>query len=652
MSSALPPSPPSRDLRITGWPGYALLLVLAIVVTVVSLVVADRWAAQRALLDTAAQARNTAQLNAALLRNDLDRFRALPLVLARDAEIRAVLAAPGAVFQGAQPGQSPGGLSLIVPDLTEGPPAPKVVGALALNRKLEALSDSVGASAIYLLDDTGLTVAASNWRDPVSFLGINYQFRPYFRDAVQDGVGEHFALGTASNEPGLYLSRRVDGAGGTPLGVVVVKVNFAALESNWRQLDAPVFVTDAQGVVLLGSEPGWRFATTQPLSASAAESLRRSLQYGDRPLAPLPLLGAGASAGKGLETVQVQLPGEARSRRYLHTVLAVEPMPGWMLHQLMPTGMALAQARASARANTLLGLVLVLTGVGLALYRRVLALRRVQAQRVIRQELEARVDVATHQLRDANARLLAEMEERQRTESQLHQMRDDLMQANRLVLLGQVAAGIAHEINQPVAAIRAYADNSNEFLARGNTDAAQRNLGRIADLTERIGRITGELRTFSRKSSVGIGPVDLNQSLNGALLILGPRLRRQGAVLQVSAFAKPLMVMAERMRLEQVLVNLLQNALEALEQTPAPRIALSVVVEGSHVCIQIHDNGPGLSPQALAGLFTPFSTTKPQGLGLGLVISRDIVSEFGGELTALNHADGGALFIVRLQASA
>jgi two-component system C4-dicarboxylate transport sensor histidine kinase DctB len=253
----------------------------------------------------------------------------------------------------------------------------------------------------------------------------------------------------------------------------------------------------------------------------------------------------------------------------------------------------------------------------------------------------------TAELRRTNRKLTVEMEERRRAEAHVHQMQDQLVRSNKLATLGQIAAGVAHEINQPVAAIRTYADNAAVFLERADTKTAASNLGLIAGLTDRIGLITDELRAFARKTNAPPAPVTVRDAVEGALLLVGPRLRQQGVRVVRSEEAESLPVMAERFRLEQVLVNLLQNALEALEGAPDPQVAIQVSTRRNQVRIVVADNGPGVAPETAKTLFTPFATTKPLGLGLGLVISRDIVAEFGGELV-LEPGGGGASFVITL----
>ncbi|MFJ1303043.1 ATP-binding protein [Pseudomonadota bacterium AL_CKDN230030165-1A_HGKHYDSX7] len=663
MPSNLDPSPPASLAAAPArrWGGAATLLLAGLALTLVVLFAATRWAGHRAIDEVAARTDAAIQLNRVALRSSLDKFRAVPLVLAQDPEVLLAL--------------------------RERDPAQ----IERLDDKLDALARGVGASAIYLLDTRGLAIAASNWREPATFVGVDYQFRPYFREAVAQGQAEYFALGTVSHEPGLYLSRRIDavpgrngtgtiasegsagagsdnaardklGSGPAPLaGVIVLKMEFSALEADWRVFGDPLFVTDEQGVLLIGNVPQWQFRTLGPLPDTRVQALRESLQFGEAPLTPLPIeplssleQPASADAPRNtLSRLREAVGNLSAGATVLHSSLPVQGTGGWTLHVLAPTQAVVARATANAQLTVLLVLAGASALAVFLVYRRNQSQRRALEQARIKQELENQVQTRTRQLRATNTELLAQIDERQRTESRLHAMQDELVQANKLALLGQVAAGVAHELNQPLAAIRAYADNAAEFLRRDEPAPAQENLQTIARLTERIGNVTGELRTFSRKAATRIAPLPLADAIDGALMLVGPRLKRQQVVLNHGDMPGGLAVLADRMRLEQVLVNLLQNALDALEQQPAaktePAISLTLVEHPDTVDLMLSDNGPGLDPAVLAKLFTPFQTTKPEGLGLGLVISRDILTEFGGALRARNPAGGGAEFTLTLR---
>ena len=227
-------------------------------------------------------------------------------------------------------------------------------------------------------------------------------------------------------------------------------------------------------------------------------------------------------------------------------------------------------------------------------------------------------------------------------------MQADLVQANKLATLGQVTAGLAHEVNQPLATIRLLAENA---LALQNTASAEvtGNLGKIVQMSERIGQITTHLRGFARKATGQVGVVSVKDAIDASVMLTASRSRGEAARLVIEGADPGLFVQAEAVRLEQVLVNLIQNAQEALAGRPDPEIRITVASDPTHVTISVADNGPGLRPDIAAQLFTPFATSKPDGLGLGLVIAQDIIRDLGNELTADPALPGqGATFRIRL----
>jgi two-component system, NtrC family, C4-dicarboxylate transport sensor histidine kinase DctB len=594
------PLSPSTQWRLFGaaWSLVALLVVLT------SGEVARRDARESA----EHQASTASTLHAAVLRSELERHRSLPMVLAQNPDLAAVLTRPDAT------------------------------GAARLSRKFEILARDVRAAAIYALDAEGRTLAASNWRLPTSFVGSSYRFRPYYYEAMRDGQATFFALGTVSGRPGLYLSRRVDGPAGQPLGVIVAKVEFDALEADWRASGEPTYVTDADGVVVITTVPAWRFRTTQPLSADLRRRLAETQTAGSTVPGPLPFNTAG--------TDLVRISSDIPEGLY---AAASDPIPdiGWQVNLLSPSGDDISRAVASARWLGAMTVALLAALTGILLRRRQRARAMASEAEQARIELERQIDLRTTELRSANDQLNHEIDERRRLETVRQDLQDELIQANKLATLGQIAAGVAHEINQPVAAIRTHADSASVQLRREDTDGALRSLANIDRLTERVGVITDELRAFSRKTRSGTVAVGVDSAIDGALLLVAGRLREKGIRLERHPAPAGLAVKAERNRLEQVVLNLLQNAIEALDGVPAPVIELGVRVKGRQAIIQVSDNGPGVTPAVRARLFTPFTTDKPDGLGLGLVISRDIVAGFGGELV-LDPTSSGARFSIRL----
>ncbi|MFG1480291.1 ATP-binding protein [Xanthobacter sp. V4C-4] len=573
---------------------------------------ADRWAISK----VQGEAAFAADIRVTALRSEIEKQRTLPVVLAQDPDVRTAL--------------EQGDASAIA----------------ALDAKFKTLAAATRAGVIYLMTDSGLCISASNAGTPLSFVGSDYGFRPYFQRALAEGSAEHFAFGTVSLHPGLYLARRVDAADGRPLGVVVVKAEFDDIESDWRRLPlpTPTFVTDTRSIVLVTSEPAWRFRALAPIAEDQKAAIRASLQFGDAPLEPL----AFHSAADRDHVVRASLPGTAAPRSFVEARAEV-PTTSWTLHVLVPTAPAVNLAATAGRSVALLAGIVGLGAGGLLVARRSQRQREKARQREARRELEEQVETRTAELKAANGQLKAEMVERRRARIALEALQDELAQATKLAMLGQIAASIAHEVNQPVAAIRVFADNARTFLEQGQPDAAGDNLGTIAALTERIGAITQELRAFARKPAREIGPVPVAAAVKGVLGLMGYRLREHNIALALD-IPETLVARADRGRLEQVLVNLLQNAIEALADRPDRRLRILAARAGGAITLTIADNGPGLTPEVMAALFLPFTTTKPHGLGLGLVICQDILREFGGSLAAEN-ADG-ARFIITLPEAA
>lgn len=546
----------------------------------------------RALSMLETQAVVDARLRQALFQSEVARFRLLPLALAGDRDLPAALVASG--------------------------PA-----RAALDRKLEGLAATTGAAAIYVLDRNGRAIAASNWRTPRSFVGQDYAFRPYYRLAERDGAASQFGLGTISGKPGLYLSRRVDHD-----GVIVVKLEFDRIERQWQQADGITFVTDATGVIFVTSRADWRFWTTRPLPPAVQERLRDDLKSGAGSLRPLPF-------GLADEGRRVRL--SPSSPPMVHAALPAAD--GWRLHLLAP---AAAQVRGAVRSAqfaagfAMLALIGVASAVAEGRRRRAMQAAATAARTV---ELEAAVAARTGELR-------REMDERVASEARAETLREGLRQANRLATLGQVTASVAHETAQPVAAIRTYAVNSERLLDRGDEGQVRANLQAIGRLADRIGTVTAELRGFARKGTGEIQPIALAEAVDGALLILKGRLA--GITLSIPPIPPDLQVMAGKVRLEQVLVNLLQNAAEALAGQRYATIALSIRQAGAHLLVDIADNGPGIAPAVADRIFTPFVTSRAAGLGLGLVIALDIMTDMEGSLEVV-PSDHGACFRLKLR---
>ena len=412
--------------------------------------------------------------------------------------------------------------------------------------------------------------------------------------------------------------------------MIVLKVEFDKLETRWADSAAATLVTDAAGIVVMSSEPRWRFRSFAPITAETQQRLRATRSYGEARLDPLPVNRVGDGIRVGADLFR-----EADER---------VSFPGGTLRLLQPAEPARASANATARVAFLVLLILV----GAAIITLLRVVERQTLRQAAHQALEREVAARTRDLRTANDELRLASERQTETDRRYRAAREELAQASRLGSIGQITAGVAHEINQPIAAIRTFAENSLRYLERAQPDKARGNLGTIVELTARVGAITNELRNFARRKPTPLGPIAVQSAVDGTLLLIGDRLRVPGIALDVEIENPAASVHADRVRLEQVLVNLLQNAVEAVHGVKDARIALRT--HGSDpVHIDVCDNGPGVAAELLPQLFTPFVTGRPDGLGLGLAIASDIMAEFGGTLTLIPSPLGGAAFRLTLR---
>lgn len=592
--SLRPFSPRYRPLTL------AATLLLAVSVLIVA--AASKWVTVRARVETDALAAEQAEQQTRQLAAELQKFRLLPVALSEYPDLHAVLDGGG----------------------------PKVVASL--NGKLESLANQTDAAEIYVIGRNGHTLAASNWREPGSFVGQNFSFRPYFRNALTGGTAELFAVGTVTGRPGFFIARRID-EGARALGVIVVKIDFSDMEAQWSRGSGPTMVAESHGVVIITGRRSWRFRALHTLSASEREDLRRTMQFGSLPLTPLQPQTEAHN--------DIRLPDHEGLYR---GVMKLPVIQGTRLYHFEPLAPARARAAADARLLALAGLVIVLFI--FAVYWRVHVGRLAQTDR--RNLLEKEVSLRTAELQEANSRLRSEHQRRMTADARWRAAREELAQANRLGVIGQITTGIAHEINQPVAAIRAFAENARGHLKREDAVRTAASLTDIVDLTDRIGRITTELRNFARRGTPVVREAPLSGAVDGAILLIADRIRAEGVTLEWTGLTTEVAVVADKMRLEQILINLIQNALDALCDTPNPRIAIHVEADES-VAVTVADNGPGVPASMVGNLFTPFSTSKPDGLGLGLGIARDIAREFGGSLVKTTSPLGGAAFRLTLR---
>ncbi|MFT5589724.1 MAG: two-component system C4-dicarboxylate transport sensor histidine kinase DctB [Bradyrhizobium sp.] len=507
-----------------------------------------------------------------------------------------------------------------------------------VSQTLQTVQRQARVAAIYLMDPQGLTIAASNWDNSQNYIGRNFGFRPYFRDAINGSAGRFYGIGSTTNEPGYFIAQPVyasaqDGSGHTPLGVLAVKISLTEFERTWQTSEEPIVLADKDGVVFLGNRPAWQYRSLVPIDAAVREKITATLQYVGKAITPIASLPAASRQG------------------YDASVMRPVGRLGWQL-RLFP-----AQARITRAALLWSGaMTLLLFSVMLSLWARHQRRRRLEERQASRQalqqaaeELDRQIAVRTDELLQANRDLGDKYARLEHAERLLRTTQDELVQAGKLAMLGQMAAGVTHELNQPLAAIRAFADNAVTFLERGQPVQASANLAHISAASARMGIIIGQLKAFARKSHGNVAVVELTSSVHASALLLQAECDRLGVVLQIE-IAESLQLTGDAVRTEQVLINLLRNALDAVEEAAQRRVALSVTRDGDHALICVRDSGPGIPDDVAAQLFAPFFTTKPsgKGLGLGLAISSSIVQAMRGQLSAHNLPEGGAEFQLRL----
>lgn len=530
------------------------------------------------------------------------------------------------------------------------------------NDQLRRLNTYLGSVAIFVMDTRGHVLAASNADDPkTSFVGEDLAFRQYFLDALSGRTGRHFAIGTTRGEPGYYVSSPIRDQQQRIVGVAAVKVSLAPLAEAWKQLASPALLTDENGVVILSSQPDWLYTSLQPVPLDRKVDWQVSRLYNSIEIRPFPLpVQLRDVPGQTVQEDVVDravTPAARTGSSWLVQARSLQAMD-WRLLVFTDLRALRSQAVVVGLLSSVAAGFVVVMGLYLGQRRRSLR-ERLRARDLLEKanaELEQKVARRTRVLSDTNIRLRREVTEREQAEATLREAQEELVQAAKLAVIGQLATGITHELNQPLGAIRTLTGNAAEFLRRGNEAAALGNLEIIATLADQMGRIIQPLKGFARKAPARPEATDVAQSLARAMVLFEPRVRQEAVVVEQLIGPGAVVAWCDPNRLAQVLVNLIGNALDAMRDEPTQPHLLrleAVQVDDGRVRITVDDNGPGLPDAALEQLFKPFFTTKPPGvgLGLGLAISRDLVREFQGELTAENRPDGGARFVMHLPAA-
>lgn len=611
-----------------------LLIVLVCVAMPLSLWALAHFTWKKNLEDLHVQLDSRLNLYSSNIVSELEKFEYLPALLARDPVLTALFSPYADEIQMDQ-----------------------------ANRHLEVIRQTAQVSAVYVMDANGTTLVASNWADETSFVGKNFQFRPYFKKAMTGKIGHYFAFGTTSKIPGYFLSFPIE-FDEKIVGVVVVKVSMARLEGNWSKSKEHVAVIDENGIIIIASAPEWKYRSFRQLSLRQIEDLRASRQYSNQHLKSIQI-AQQSEIHKNTDRLSIKfpLPRAEDKKEWEEIYLRQKHILGtdWTINYIYRQSQLTDEVISTVLTGCFVWLIIILS-ILYGLQKRNLTLNRLEYQeqhrRALEQaavELENQVQRRTYALQQTNNRLEGEVFEREKAEKELRQAQDELVQAGKLAALGEMAAGITHEMNQPLTAIRSYADNAQILIERNREKDAQSNLREISSLCERLGGITGQLKVFSRKTPSDKAPVCLATVIKDTLTLLKNSQKIDGVAihntLDNDQDLSQLRVLAEPVRLEQVLLNILRNALEAIENRDKPQIWISVEQKEKRLALHVSDNGPGLKPEHLTRIFDPFFTTKKvgKGLGLGLSISSRIIQDFDGVLKVENMKNGGARFTIELE---
>ncbi len=506
------------------------------------------------------------------------------------------------------------GRNAIVPQLLAADPT--LIGALNSNdfsqstQRLISFVEEIGAASLMLLDNDGRTVASTDR----NLLGSNHRSQAYFVEAVRSNTTVFSVIERESGGYRFTYSRRLV-EGPSVLGVIVVEIDLQKFERAWAGISAAAVVTDSTGKIILATEPRWRgLSETEALVRQTPQSaIERAIR---------------ATADWSALPADAYVQGEAVMR-----MEARIPFQGWKIASFT------TYASVRERVNGVLALEIM--GFAILLALAFYALSRKTALRMALFQRESA------ELRGLNNRLQMEIAKRVEVQETLAVAEQTLAQSSKLAVLGEMSAAVSHELNQPLAAMKTYLAGARLLLRRNRPEEAMTSFGRIDDLIERMGAITRQLKSYARKGAEDLSPVDLGEALSSALSMMEPQLRQRAVRISQIRPPEPVLVMGDRLRIEQVMINLLRNALDATKSVEDPAVDV-VLAAGETAALSVRDNGEGI--ENFENLFEPFYTTKQpgDGVGLGLAISSGIVSDLGGRLTARNGQHGGAVFEMQL----
>ncbi|MEO1747676.1 MAG: ATP-binding protein [Pseudomonadota bacterium] len=501
--------------------------------------------------------------------------------------------------------------------------------AKSVSQYLEVVRARTAASEIFLMNQDGVTLAASNHESALSFVGRNYQFRPYFMDALQTGQGGMFAIGATTGVPGYFMAQRIRTTGYRE-GVIVVKIDLQPIVERWRMASEEFFISDNDNIIFLATRDDDLYRPLRLLEHAALFRLQASRSY-EQVTAKFksPLISQVGTGDLSYTS------GDGR-------LVSASPLGvnGWTIHTTT-SRRDLIVAAASLTTLAAFAFALLLAALTIARQRR----RYTQLQQAQNRDLEAKVTVRTRELR-------SEIEERKRAEENLHQTQAQLIQAAKLAALGKMSATIAHEVSQPLAALQTTLASAKHMANKSDGKPVTEKLDTAIDMTGRLNRMLKHLKSFARQTPPRAQEVSLSQSVTAALAVLDPKIRNIGVKIK-SSVQPGLKVTADDIQLQQVVVNIVSNAIDAVASCERRQIGITSERTGDMIVLTVRDTGNGFIDVQPREAFEPFLSTKitGEGLGLGLAITREIVERHGGEIALADHPYGGAVVTVSLPAA-
>ncbi|MHA3905314.1 sensor histidine kinase [Castellaniella sp. WN] len=559
---------------------------IAAIVSVLLAIGAGHWAGQQELRSTTLRLRQASEAYALALHGIIERYSDLPYVVAWQPAVQALLRQPSS-------GQ-----------------------ADTVNRYLADLQHRTLAEVLYVVDTQGLTLAASNWDTADSFIGQSYRQRPYFEDAMKGERGLFYGIGLTTGRPGLFIAEPIRDGGGRIIGVGVAKLGLERLRQAWLDDADPVVLQDRHGIVFLSSVEDWLYRGERALTASDLTWIREHDQYGGRTdFAPLPWRIERPDDLPGPRLL-AEVDGRMKDLLAFQTAL---PELGWTL---TVTGDLRKVREARERAQVIVGLAAIVALLGTLYWRQ---RKKRYAER-------------------RQARLEREAEARQREQERQLQI------SARLASVGEMASTLAHELNQPLMAVSNFAVAARTLAKGGQEDMLMTALDGIVEQSGRASDIVKRVRAFINPQQANYGPVDINACAAHAHALLAIDLERARTACTMRLMDDPPIVRGDAVLLEQVLVNLVQNAIQAMHDLPVAERQVTIATRRREnvVEITVADRGAGVDADQAERIFTPFFSTRAEGLGLGLNICRTIVEAHGGQIEITRPAGGGAAFTFSL----